>query len=568
MPPETPQFLPTYSQIACVGAGISGIALGATLKRWYQMDDIRYFERHSDCGGTWHISSYPGMSAESIEFSANSIYTGCACDVPSALYSYSFAQNPGWTKLMPSYKEIKAYQHEVADKYGLREKMTFRTEVKECWWREDASRWVLKLRNAETDEISYHECQILFSATGVLVEPRTCDIPGAPTFKGSLFHTARWNHDVSLDGKKVVVIGNGCTAAQVVPAIMDRSGSVTQIIRSKHWVVETANVQYTPTMLWAFRNIPGLQALHRFAIYQGAEADWQLFPKTKSAAKYRQKRRREIEAYMRRAAPAKYHDLLIPDFEVGCKRRIFDCGYLDSLHNEKYLLTDAKILEIVPEGLQTSNGLIEADVIVLATGFNTNTFLPGMQVHGRNGITVDEHWSRQGGPGAYNTCAMNGFPNFFVLLGPNTITGHTSAVMAAENSVNYALRILKPVLDGAASSVEVKADAENAYVESVQTALRNTVWHSGCHSWYVNEKGWNAMAYPWTQVHFWYRSLFPVWKDWNIKWAQKPATQVWRWLLLAVLLVVSLGAYNRAATSRNVSWWSGMVNGLGKRVTA
>lgn len=229
---------------------------------------------------------------------------------------------------------------------------------------------------------------------------------------------------------------------------MEPSASVTQIIRSQHWVVDRGNFTYPPWMIWAFRHIPLLLRLHRFAIYQGAEADWQLFPMTKSAAQYRQKRRGEIESYMRRTAPAKYHDILIPDFEVGCKvmtglpccmcssltgqRRIFDCNYLDSLHNEKMLLTDAKILEIVPEGLQTSNGLIEADVIVLATGFNTNTFLPGMQVYGRNNKTVEEHWGRNDGPGAYNTTSMNGFPNFFLLLGPNTITGHTSAIMATE----------------------------------------------------------------------------------------------------------------------------------------
>ncbi|KAL4778298.1 hypothetical protein BJX76DRAFT_148886 [Aspergillus varians] len=550
MPQENRKILPSYSQIACIGAGISGIAVGATLKRWYQLDDIRFFERHSDCGGTWHISSYPG----------------CACDVPSALYSFSFAQNPKWTKAMPSYKEIKTYQHEVADTYGLRENMIFNTEVKECFWREDASRWLMVLRNVATDEMSYHECQILFGATGVLVEPRACDIPGASTFKGSLFHSARWNHDVSLEGKKVVVIGNGCTAAQIVPAIMERSGSVTQIIRSQHWVVEASNLTYTPGALWAFRNIPLLQRLHRFAIYQGAEADWQLFPMTKSAARYRQKRRNEIESYMRKTAPAKYHDILIPDFEVGCKRRIFDCGYLDSLHNEKMLLTDAKILEIVPEGLKTSNGLIEADIIVLATGFNTNSFLPGIQVHGRNNTTIDEHWSRLDGPGAYNTSATNGFPNFFLLLGPNTVTGHTSAVMAAENSVNYALRILKPVLDGVAASVEVKLSAEDAYIEKLQAACRNTVWHAGCHSWYVNDKRWNAMAYPWTQAHFWYRSLFPVWKDWNIRWVQKPATRRWKRLLLAFLLVICAGVYNRAAVQRNISWFRVILPGLGRRM--
>ncbi|KAL2857329.1 hypothetical protein BJY01DRAFT_137718 [Aspergillus pseudoustus] len=545
MSEKRPRSIPSYSQIACVGAGISAIALGATLKRWYSLDDIRFFERHDDCGGTWHINTYPG----------------CACDVPSALYSYSFAQNPKWTKLMPSHEEIKAYQHEVADTYGLRPKMTFRTEVKECYWREDASRWLMVLRNIDTDEIFHHECQILFGATGLLVEPRPCDIPGASTFNGSIFHSARWNHDVSLDGKRVIVVGNGCTAAQIVPAIVDRAASVTQIIRSQHWVVKSANLKYTPGMLWAFENIPLLQQLHRFAIYNGAEEDWQLFPMTRNAAKYRQKRRKQIEAYMRKTAPAKYHDILIPDFEVGCKRRIFDCGYLASLHNPKALLTDAKILEIVPEGVQTSDGLIPADVIVLATGFDTTRFLPGLTVHGRNGTTVEEHWSRQDGPGAYNTSAMNRFPNFFMLLGPNTVTGHTSAIMASENSVNYALRILKPVLDGSASSVEVKLSAEDEYVKKVQTALRDTVWNSGCNSWYVNGKEWNATAYPWAQSHFWYRSLFPVWKDWDIKWIKKPATRSCRRLILALFLLIGSGAI-----SFNAAWLRGAAILLRQRV--
>ncbi|KAL2816450.1 hypothetical protein BJX63DRAFT_387349 [Aspergillus granulosus] len=545
MSEKTSKSIPSYSQIACIGAGISAIALGATLKRWYDLDDVRFFERHNDCGGTWHINTYPG----------------CACDVPSALYSYSFAQNPKWTKLMPSHDEIKAYQRDVADEYGLRSKMTFRTEVKECYWREDASRWLMVLRNIDTGEIFYHECQILFSATGAFTEPRACDIPGVSAFNGSIFHSARWNHDVSLDGKRVVVVGNGCTAAQIVPAIVDRAASVTQIIRSQHWVVESANLKYTPGMLWAFENIPLLQQLHRFAIYLGAEQDWKLFPMTKNAAEYRQKRRKQIEAYMRKTAPAKYHDILIPDFEVGCKRRIFDCGYLASLHKPNTLLTDAKILEIVPDGVQTTDGFIPADVIVLATGFNTTSFLHGLTVHGRNDTRVEEHWSRFNGPGAYNTSAMHRFPNFFMLLGPNTLTGHTSATMAAENSVNYALRVLKPVLDGSASTVEVKLSAEDAYIEKVQTALRNTVWDSGCTSWYVSDKRWNATVYPWTQSHFWYKCLFPVWKDWDIKWIKKPATRSWKPFILALFLFV--GA---SAISPNAAWLRGVALLLRQRI--
>ncbi|KAJ5414507.1 flavo-protein [Penicillium cosmopolitanum] len=396
----------SYSQIACIGTGLSAIALGATLKRWYDMDDIHFFERHADCGGTWHISSYPG----------------CACDVPSALYSFSFALSSRWTKLMPSYKEIKSYHDEVVEDYGLRGRMTFNTEVEECFWCEDISRWTMKLRNVVTGEVTHHECQILFAATGQLVEPKPCDIPGSETFKGCIFHSARWDHNVDLDGKNVIVIGNGCTAAQIVPAIVNQA-----------------------------------------------------------AAELRLKRRQKVEKYMRETAPAKYHDTLIPDFDVGCKRRIFNGGYLESLHNEKLFLEETKITEITPDGIRTTDKFYPADVIVLATGFQTNKFLPYTEIHGLEG-TISDHWARYDGPGAYNCSAMSGFPNFFLLLGPNAATGHTSALMAAENSVNYALRVLKPVLDGKAASINLKQEAEDAYVHRVQEALLHMVWNAGCAS--------------------------------------------------------------------------------------
>ncbi|XHG03123.1 hypothetical protein AWENTII_006444 [Aspergillus wentii] len=418
---------------------------------------------------------------------------------------------------MPSYKEISKYHQGVMDEYNLRDKMTLSTEVYRCVWREDASRWLIFLRDVNTGREFTHECQILFAASGGLVEPQPCDIPGADTFNGSIFHSARWNHDVSLEGKNVAVIGNGCTATQIVPAIVNRVKSLTQFIRSQHWVFPSANIAYPSWLQWTFRNIPLTMRLHRFQVFLMAENDFRLFPMTKAAAKLRQARRETVDMYMRETAPAKYHDILIPDFEVGCKRRVFDAGYLESLHKENLLLTDSKIEEIVPEGIKTANGIIPTDVIVLATGFQTNKYLWYMEVEGRDGKTVHEHWSKYGGPEAYNTSVMNGFPNFFLLLGPNSVTGHTSALMAAENSVNYALRILKPVLDGNATSVEIKEKAEDDYAQKVQEALRNCVWHAGCKTWYVNDKRWNSMAYPWTQGHFWYRSLFPVWSDWNIK---------------------------------------------------
>lgn len=208
----------SYSQIACVGTGLSAIALGATLKRWYDLEDIRFFERENDCGGTWYVNSYPGLCLLSPPSPPAALclpnkVPGCACDVPSALYSFSFALNPNWTKLMPSYKEVKTYQDEVVATYGLRQKMTFSTEVVHCIWREDVSRWLMTLRNLNTGEETFHECQVLFAATGELVKPQPCNIPGASSFSGSMFHSARWDHDVSLEGKRVVVIGNGCRSS-------------------------------------------------------------------------------------------------------------------------------------------------------------------------------------------------------------------------------------------------------------------------------------------------------------------------------------------------------------------
>lgn len=202
---------PSYSQISCVGAGLSAVALGATLKRWYDLDDIQFFERHPNSGGTWYINTYPGRSlALYILDSAQLTPAGCACDVPSALYSFSFALNPNWTRLMPSNTEIKEYVDNVVDTYDLRRKMTFGTEVVRSVWREDASRWLLYLRDLSSGREYTHECHILFAATGQLVEPRPCEIPGAAGFQGTIFHSARWDHSVDLQGKNVVVIGNGC----------------------------------------------------------------------------------------------------------------------------------------------------------------------------------------------------------------------------------------------------------------------------------------------------------------------------------------------------------------------
>ncbi|KAK7220048.1 hypothetical protein V2G26_008051 [Clonostachys chloroleuca] len=289
-------------------------------------------------------------------------------------------------------------------------------------------------------------------------------------------------------------------------------------------------------------------ALQRLLMFLVAENELRGFPMTRSAANFRHRRRVQAEKYMRDTAPAKYHDMLIPTFEVGCKRRIFDSGYLESLHSENLTLTNNPAVEILANGVLMDDSFIEADVIVLANGYITNTFLGGIDVIGRHG-SLKEHWETYGGAEAYNCSSMSGFPNFFMILGPNAATGHTSAILAAENSVNFALRIIKPILYQERGVVDLDANAEDRYVERIQHDLSKRVWNSGCQSWYIEtspEKGktWNAMSYPYSQTHFWYRSLFPTWSDWRFSGASTSSSKVLFKPFVPLLgLVIVVGIY-------------------------
>ncbi|KOS21985.1 putative monooxygenase [Escovopsis weberi] len=494
----------TYSQFACIGSGFSAIALGATLKRWHGITDVRFFERHSDLGGTWFANQYPG----------------CACDVPSVLYSFSFAPNPDWSETLAPADEIRCYLDKVAQEYDLRSKMVFNATVKKCEWIEATHRWRIFVHNGNTDRLVIHESQFLFNGAGVLVHPRKADIPGIESFSGPVFHSSQWRHDVSLKDKNVILIGNGCTASQIFPKIKDKTRHLTQFARSKHWVVPSVELPQWKIIRQIYRWVPGALATARFVMFLALENELRGFFNSASGLSFRESRRKIAEQYMRSEAPKKYHDLLIPDFEIGCKRRIFDSGYLRALCAENVTLTNEKILEVCPDGVRTEDGFTEADVIILATGFETNVVLAGIEVVGRNGLTAVDHWNANGGVGAYNTTVMSGFPNFFLALGPNSVTGNTSTVMAIENGINFALRLVKPVLEGRATSVDVKPEAEIRDIQELQDALQDTVYSTGCGAWYGrtgngDKPPRNASTYPWWQPQFWYRCLFPAYEDFN-----------------------------------------------------
>lgn len=360
--------------------------------------------------------------------------SGCACDVPSALYSYSFEQNPHWTKLQPSQTELKSYLDSVASKYRLEDRMRFNVEVQGFAWNEESQRWILSLLDLHTQQKQQHVCQVLFNCGGALVKPNPIAFPGQESFKGNIFHSAEWDHSVSMKGKRVIVIGNGCTGTQIVPALI-REGevaSVTNIVRSRQWIYPSLDFHYSKFMRWCFRNVPGALQLHRFQIFLYAERELPSFQMSEKGAKFREQRREFVESYMRSAAPAEYHDMLIPKFEIGCKRRIYDSGYLKALHDPRVNLTNSPIQEIVPQGIRTERGTIEADVIVVANGYDVHHPLPHGVIKGRNGEDLVHHWSKYGGPGAYNGSAVASFPNLFFILEPNSGTGHTSAILQAE----------------------------------------------------------------------------------------------------------------------------------------
>lgn len=391
----------SYTQFACIGSGFSGVALGATLKRWHGITDVRFFERHAKLGGTWFANKYPG----------------CACDVPSILYSLSFAQNPTWSQSLAPHDELCKYLVHVAEEYGLLPKMTFNATVERCEWMEKTQRWRLRIRDGESGDVYMHECQFLFSGVGQLIYPRKPGIPGIETFKGPVFHASAWRSDVDLQDKKVIVVGNGCTATQIVPAIQHKTRHLTQFARSKHWITPPVILPNNKLIQFLYKHLSGVQAIARFAAFLITENDMRGFYMTRLGAAYRRHRSADTAAYMRKKAPEKYHDMLIPDFAFGCKRRIFDSGYLTGLHADNVTLTNDPIVEATPDGLRSKNGFTEADVIVMANGYETNLYLENVEVVGRDGETLAQHWAEMGGPGAYNTTSVSGFPNFFMILG-------------------------------------------------------------------------------------------------------------------------------------------------------
>ncbi|PWY88273.1 putative monooxygenase [Aspergillus heteromorphus CBS 117.55] len=405
-------------RVIIIGAGISGLAMACQLKRNFNTEDYWIYDRQTGIGGAWWANTYPG----------------CAVDVPGFCYTFSFAPNPGFTKVFPSQPEILGYLSDVATQYGVDRHFTGGVEWTGAVWQEKTQTWIVTLQDLRTGLSFTQECQVLISAVGGIVNPNSLNIPGAETFQGQIMHTARWRHDVDLTNKHVAVIGNGASAVQLVPAIVDKAKFVTQFMRTPHHIVEATNYDISPRWRVLFRHIPILLYLLRLFMLLYMETAFFQFRTTPSGKHGRKASEKASREYVQSMAPKRYWDLLIPSYEFGCKRRIFDRNYLTTLSTAQNLhLTNDPITEITANSIRTRSGAeVPVDVILLATGFSLTQYTTPL--HGRSHKTRDTHWTQYGHKATFKTVAMHGFPNFFYLLGPNSGRLYTSTVQIIESA--------------------------------------------------------------------------------------------------------------------------------------
>ncbi|KAL7953716.1 hypothetical protein V8C34DRAFT_296294 [Trichoderma compactum] len=516
-----------------IGAGASGIAMSHTLKFKLGYTSFEIYEKREGLGGTWRANTYPG----------------CGSDVAIHLYSFSFNLNPNWTEELCDQEEILNYMESTVDKFGLRPYIQFNTECLGAKWSDERQLWDVTFLNLRTKERFVKSANVLLTAVGGFSQPRVVKFPGMEKFKGRIFHTAEWDHSYDYTGKRMAVIGNGCSAAQVVPNVAPRVAKLTQYARSAQWYHARPNHVFTRVEKACFNYVPLLQRYHRLKLFMSTDNLASVYGSSEKQVRQRVDIEQKATEYIRSQCPEKYHSFIVPDFPLGCKRRIFDPGYLKSLHNEHVDLLPEGIKELTETGIVSESGLYEDfDVIVLATGFQVQNFLAPMEIIGKNGKSLHEQWASKAGAQAYMGTYVHNFPNFAMLFGPNTFPAFNSVIYAVEVQVEYIRKsLMEPTIDGYADVVEVCEREEESFVRELDKSLADTVFAAGCSNWYINTAGRNSATWPGLASSFWAATFFPKWKAfsmsggsslWLVKkaWRQARTTSLWTYFGAALAL--------------------------------
>ncbi len=471
-PATAPGPLPAHVRVAVVGSGFAGIGTAVALLR-AGIDDVVVLERADALGGTWRDNVYPGA----------------ACDVPSHLYSFSFAPKHDWSHVYSRQPEIRAYLEDVAAEHGVLPHLYLRTDVVSGRWDDDALVWRLETsRGALTADV-------VVSGAGGLVEPHLPDVPGVGTFRGPSFHSARWDSSVELAGRRVAVVGTGASAAQFVPELQRTAAEVVVFQRTPPWVTPRRDRAYTEREHRRWARVPGLLRLARAREYAVLESRLGVWTGGGRMRGYFEK---QGLAFLERQVPdPELRARLTPDYAVGCKRVVVSDDYLRSLTQPNVEVVASPVTEVRPTSLVAADGSEhEVDVVVYGTGFRVLDIPLAHRLVGREGRTLHEEWQRTG-IAAHRGTTVAGFPNLFLLLGPNTLLGHTSVVLMIEAQIGYVVAALRAAREAGAGALEVRRSAQDAYQARLQADLAGTVWNTGgCRSWYRDEQGRNFTLWP------------------------------------------------------------------------
>jgi cation diffusion facilitator CzcD-associated flavoprotein CzcO len=476
--------------VIIIGGGLGGLAAAIRLRQ-DGVDQVRVLERSFDVGGTWRDNVYPG----------------CACDVPSHLYSYAFEPNHTWSRPYPQQAEIQNYILHVTDKYQLRPLIQLGADVVALRWLESASCWQVELRSGELLRARH-----IITATGPLNKPLIPDLPGLPDFAGHSFHSSEWRHDVDLAGKRVAVIGTGASAVQFVPEIAKQAASVDVYQRTAAWVLPRWDQPYGPARRWAYRYIPGLQRLSRWRIYWFNECVGMGFMGWKPM----QSMLRKLALHhLRKQVPdAALRASLTPNFNPGCKRLLLSNTWFPTLQQPHVRLHTEAVSSVTAQGVVGASGDERpCDVIIWGTGFKAAELVTPLRVFGETpkgegaqaAPELGALWRSQP-PTTRLGMTVAGFPNFYMLVGPHTGLGHNSIIFMIECQVNYIVQALRHVRRAGAAELHLRPAVAQADYARMQQAMQGTVWASGCHSWYQNARGEIDTLWPGYTWQYWLQS--------------------------------------------------------------
>ena len=469
--------------VLIVGAGLGGLAAAIRL-RASGVESLLVLERAMEVGGTWRDNVYPG----------------CACDVPSHMYSFSFEPNTEWTRPYPQQAEIQNYILRVTDKYQLRPLIRFGTEVTALRWMSESACWQVEVAGGKPLQARH-----VVLATGPLNKPLVPDIPGIQDFAGVAFHSNQWRHDVDLQGRRVAVVGTGASAVQFVPEIAKQASQVHVFQRTAAWVLPRWDQPYGVLRRWAYRWVPGLQRLSRWRVYWFNEMVGMGF--MGSLRMQALLRKLALHHLARQVPSTAMQAALTPNFNPGCKRLLISNTWFPTLQQPHVQLHTQAVARVTPEGLVRADGtLTPCDVIVWGTGFKATEFVAPMQVFGeaQDGVVpeLSAQWRTE--PAATKLGIMvAGFPNLYLLVGPNTGLGHNSLIFMIECQMDYIVQALQHLRRSGRQTLRLRVAVANADYRELQDKMKSTVWSSGCHSWYQNARGHIDTLWPGYTWQYW-----------------------------------------------------------------